>query len=297
LGGIYIDGVSVPTSNNSPASSTLTQAGNLALGAQPVTSPNNFFDGYMSEVRLWSVARTQASIQANMGINLTGSETNLVGLWQGAGSFNDLTSNANNLTATNGAIATQAANPYHSTEYGIITNVTSSQVTVFTGTDYVIPNQTLSSPAYSTSKLPYGFPGGREKWRVKALYRNIFTQSSPSLGTWYNLGSMQLAMPTGEWVAWYEGSLYVANSTNAPSGFATLSTANNSESDTEMTVRPLYSGSLNAMMGNAYRTRGYNNTSQTTYYLNIKTDLSGASAMQWGPTSENTIIECESAYA
>jgi hypothetical protein len=296
---IYINGVSVPIFSTLTAATTLAQAGNLSIGALNAGVANTFFNGYVSEFRIWSAAQSQANIQANMAISLTGSETNLVALFQGNGNFNDKTSNANNLTATNGAIATQAANPYNSTEYGIITKVTSTQLTIFTGDQNNIPNMTLNSPYYSTVRAPQGFPAGRENWRVKALLRSYYSQASPVNGTWYNLGSLQLSIPTGEWVAWYEGSLYILNSTNGPSAFSTLSTANNSESDTEMTVRPVYIGvttTNQAGMGNAYRVRGYSNTSATTYYLNVKTDTAGAATLGWGPSSEPTIIEAECAY-
>jgi hypothetical protein len=298
-GAIYINGVSVPLSVGGSGATTLVQTGNLSVGAFNAGIASTFLNGYISEVRVWSVAQSQANIQANMAISLTGSESNLVALFQGNGNFNDKTSNANNLTATNGAIATQAANPYNSTEYGIITKVTSTQLTIFTGDQNNIPNMTLNSPYYSTVRAPQGFPAGRENWRVKALLRSYYSQASPVNGTWYNLGSLQLSIPTGEWVAWYEGSLYILNSTNGPSAFSTLSTANNSESDTEMTVRPVYIGvttTNQAGMGNAYRVRGYSNTSATTYYLNVKTDTAGAATLGWGPSSEPTIIEAECAY-
>jgi hypothetical protein len=158
LGGLYINGLSVPTTQPLSAATTLTQTGNLSIGAVGAGLASSFFNGYISEARVWSVAQSQASIQANMGINLVGNETSLVALFQGNGNFNDATSNANNLTATNGAIATQANNPYNALEYAIITAITSSTITVFTGAGYSVPNMALLSPNYAVAEVPYAAP-------------------------------------------------------------------------------------------------------------------------------------------
>ena len=65
-----------------------------------------FLNGILDDVRIWNVARTQAEIQANMNIELIGSETGLVGYWklnEGTGTTAlDSTANANNGTI-NGA--------------------------------------------------------------------------------------------------------------------------------------------------------------------------------------------------
>ena len=61
-------------------------------------------DGSMGEVRIWSTARTQAEIQANMNKTLAGNETNLAGYWdfsEGSGtttSDDSPNSNAGTLT-------------------------------------------------------------------------------------------------------------------------------------------------------------------------------------------------------
>lgn len=156
---IFINGVLVPSASSLTAATTLSQVGSLQVGAQ---AGGTFFNGYISEARIWGVAQTQASIQSNMAVNCVGNETNLVGLWQGSGNFNDSTSNANNLTATNGASATQATNPYNPTEYAIITKLSYSNPTttiiLSTGDMCTIPNQTLNSPQYSVAQQPLGLP-------------------------------------------------------------------------------------------------------------------------------------------
>lgn len=160
-GQIYINGVAVTTTSVTTAATSLTQStDDLRLGAISGTPASTYFDGYMSEVRVWSGAQTQTQIQANMGINCVGNETNLVALFQGNGNFNDLTSNANNLTATNGATSV-TANPYHATEYGLVVGASYSNptttLTINTGGS-VLPNQTLGAASYSLVHEPFGFP-------------------------------------------------------------------------------------------------------------------------------------------
>jgi hypothetical protein len=154
---IYINGMSVPFSQSGSATS-ITQAGALQVGAYNST---NFFNGYISEARVWSVAQSQANIQANMAISISGAASNLVAYFQGAGNFTDATSNANTLTASGGAIATQTANPYNATEYAFITVVSYSAPTTTLTLKAVggtVPNITLNTPQYSTVDTPYGWP-------------------------------------------------------------------------------------------------------------------------------------------
>jgi hypothetical protein len=155
---LYLNGTIV-TSYLTGSGTSITQSGPLQLGAANSTI---FFNGYISEARIWSVAQTQSTIQSNMGISVSGSASNLVAYFQGNGNFNDGTSNANNLTASGGAIATQAANPYNAIEYGFINTISYSNPTttigVNTGVSCTIPNETLNNPYYSTALDPYGFP-------------------------------------------------------------------------------------------------------------------------------------------
>jgi hypothetical protein len=70
---VYVDGNTI----------TVTGSGELNINA-PFYQTSPFvlgYAGYAAEFRLWSVGRTQAEIQANMGVQMTPPQTGLVGLW------------------------------------------------------------------------------------------------------------------------------------------------------------------------------------------------------------------------
>lgn len=181
---IYINGVSVPFTQSLSATTTLSQGtGPLEVGGY--NGANEMFNGYVSEARVWSIAQSQTSIRANMAVNLVGNETNLVALFQGNGNFNDTTANANNLTPSGGAAATQVANPYNATEYATVISVSysnpTSTVTVDTGIAGTLPNATLGTVSYSSSASPFGFPGSLNAYtRFTQVNALNFTTSSTS---------------------------------------------------------------------------------------------------------------------
>lgn len=159
-GVIYMNGVSVGvTFTNNANTAFLTPTADFRIGAG--TGATNFFDGKLSDVRLWDVVRTSTQIKDNMNQQLVGSETNLVGYWKLDGNFNDSTSNANNLTAQGGAVATTADTPMGNF-YGKIVDISYSApnttITVQAAEGYDVPNLTLTAPYYSTQESPYGSP-------------------------------------------------------------------------------------------------------------------------------------------
>lgn len=216
---IYINGVSVPVAYTNGAPTSLVQATvDLALGA---TNGSNYFDGKMAEVRLWPSVRTQAQIRDNMNIQLTGTE-GMVGLWQldetSGTTFNDSTLNANHLTAAGGLTAGTADNPFNTTEYGIITKVAYSSpnttITVFTGTDYNLPNGALSNFYYSALGSPHGFPAADTKWRLSTILRTVSTTTSNATYGSFISGGYRLTVPTGEWNIGHKAGTVFNSTTN-----------------------------------------------------------------------------------
>ena len=60
---------------------TASPGGTLVIGGVAVTGPN-FFEGYMSELRIWDGVRTPSQIVGNSCAMLRGDETGLLGLWR-----------------------------------------------------------------------------------------------------------------------------------------------------------------------------------------------------------------------
>lgn len=263
---LYLNGTSVPIVSSLAAATSMSSAGDIYL-SKDRTNASGFLDGFLSEVRVWGVAQTQSQIQANMGITLVGSETNLQFLVQGNGTSVDKTSNANNITLNSGANATQLSNPYHNIEYGYITAVSSSQITVFTGTDYVIPNAAVTVQQYSTQKSPFGFPNARWKWRVTSIYRLIYQQNTPATGTWYNFG--QVSVPIGEWVGGYNLTFGADRAAGDANASATLSDANSTELDRKYTTNIEGNNVTNAF-GTVQVNQDISITTQAIRYLNVK---------------------------
>lgn len=104
---VYKNGVLV--GSNEPGRSPIAGSESFWIGRRHDTAGSvNFFPGYIDDVRIWNVARTQAEIQAGMNRELTGSEAGLVGYWkfnEGSGTTaNDSTANGNHGTL-NGGVA------------------------------------------------------------------------------------------------------------------------------------------------------------------------------------------------
>lgn len=298
---IYIDGISVPVNYTNGSSTSVAQAGDLNIGRRADTS-SEYFDGLMSDLRLWNTIRTATQIRDNMNKQLVGNETGLIGYWKFDGNGNDSTANANNLTANASVTATTVDNPMKSTEYGIITKVSYSSpnttLTIFTGTDYNIPNLTLSSPYYSSQKTPYGFPASPGKWRVEVIYRVEIAVTSPTINVWYPFG--QINVPTGNFKIGYEINVRSATaSAGVWTQFWSMSTASTSESESRMTGAFLQgnNGGSNVFTGGvAYKDTYKDLSSQTLIYLIGKNDQTVNSLCLHGNYGD-CVLFAECAYA
>jgi len=172
---VMIDGVDAPATvaraGTNPTA--LVQAGNLEIGGR--NGGLQPFDGKLAQVAIYSAKVLQATIQASMAQTLSGSETSLISAYSFNNTINDLnTSNANNLTAQNSAVATNVDSPFSgggdakggytagTTDFGEVFNVTFSTnttVVVQVPAGYTIPTSGgVSAIAYSTSDRPLGWP-------------------------------------------------------------------------------------------------------------------------------------------
>ncbi len=315
---VMIDGVDVPCTRLQAGTNptALVQAGNLEIGAR--NGGTNPFDGKIAQVAIYSAKVTQATIRASMNQTLTGSETSLVSAYTFNNSINDLSANANNLTAQGSALATNTDSPFAggnvqeftdgTTEMAIVMAdpvfSTNTTVTVQVPEGYALPTSGgIGEVYYSTQKVPYGFPVSKNKWDVETICKTTLSKTTTAANTWYN-GSgtsdqLKLNVPIGEW----DGSYYCAvggydsGVTTSGNIQSTLSTANNTESNAEFTTYSNIeapSGTL-ALRAMIYRVRPVTTTTATDYFLNVRTNVIADELSTYGANTP-TIISFRNAY-
>jgi hypothetical protein len=189
-------------------------------------------------------------------------------------------------------------------KYFIITNVGSfsagaTLVTVYGGTDYTLANAAISSPYYSNGKSPFGFPLDPSKWTVTVISDSSNqSQATPTVSTWYNVGSLSGSVPIGVWKMSVKARVDASHAGATSLGIrSTLSTANNSESNTESTTNSAFGGSGLTNIGNFVSHRfTLVLTSKTTHYLNLLTGTASCTAINTRGDLSQTIVKAECAY-
>lgn len=163
------------------------------------------------------------------------------------------------------------------TQYGIITKVASTALTVYFGTDYSLTNSTISSVYYSYQKAPFGFPLDPAKWTVSADLGGITLGTTAS--TWYSgatagAGTTVISIPIGIWRVGFKGSLLGTAATTADTErFATLSNSSTAEEDSKYTSHfRIATTSANTFVAPIFFFDGryINVTTATNYYVLAK---------------------------
>lgn len=213
---VMIDGVNVPAlpSRAGTNPTALVQAGNLEIGSY--NGGLGPFPGYLDQVAIYSAKVTQATILASINQGLTGSETSLISAYAN-GSTTDLnTTNANNLSAQNGA-TTVASAPWgnrgasSTLDYALVMAVSGANVTVQVPEGCTIPTTGgVSAVAYSTQANPYGFVSDGNRWEI---YYPFKAQLTGSTSTTQSDLYVTPSYPTGNWKIRFTG-------TNAVTGTA-----------------------------------------------------------------------------
>lgn len=185
-------------------------------------------------------------------------------------------------------------------KYFIVTAISGTTITLYGGTDYTLTAAAITSPYFSIMKAPVGFPLQKEKWTTKATYTSDTTQSSPVSGTWYNVGTFLLNVPIGSWDLGYSASYRLNDTaTAAYAFFSTLSTGNNTESDTELSfVLDGLGGAIGYSSSHASRRKpgGVTVAVKTPYYLNAKVQDTGVDSFILRGVSFPCVIDAVCAY-
>ena len=184
-------------------------------------------------------------------------------------------------------------------KYFIVTAVADSVLTVYGGTDYTLVNAAISAISYSTQKAPLGFPLDSSKWMQQFSSTSYATQASPSANVWYNLASASLSIPIGCWDIEYFCSIGM-NVAGANAAFdikSSLSTANNSQGDSDLTAAFTgFSTAAQYLGHNLTKRKIINLSSKTTYHLNHSVGQSISGTMNLAGSVGKTIIRAVCAY-
>lgn len=72
-------------------------------------------------------------------------------------------------------------------------------ISLYGGTDFALSNAPIRYPKYSFERCPYGFNLSRNKW--SHWLQDFYTRSvDPAAGSYYNLGSLAITAPKGDWI-------------------------------------------------------------------------------------------------
>jgi hypothetical protein len=189
-------------------------------------------------------------------------------------------------------------------KYFIVTVVSfgggNTTCTIWGGASYTLANSAISATSYSYAKCPAGFPTNPDTWTVETSDTTAAAQSTPTSGTWYNLGTITIVIPIGLWNISYEVWLQsnsIAAQTSV-SQYCSLSTANNSESDTTMTswvILGSASGTL-TLGDTSTRSKVLSLATKTTHYLIAKTIHANNNSINFRGDISPTKIRARCAY-
>lgn len=204
---IYINGNLVPQSVVSAGTvAALVQPSTpMGIGSRFTNTPVAFFDGEVSDVRVWSTVRSQAQIRDNADKQLVGNEAGLVAYYKLDGNFNDSTANNNHLTGFGGAVATTVDSPINATEYGVITGRSfaagNTTINVFTGMLSCAPAENLTGISYSAANNPVGFPADKSNWSIYTYSTAGYNAGASSTPKYLNY---DIVLPKGKWNLGYQ---------------------------------------------------------------------------------------------
>jgi hypothetical protein len=301
---IWIDGVEVPRAYTLTGTATALVQGTTALvvGARK-SAGTDLFDGKIAQASVHSACLSDAQVKALMSQTISSSSPSIVSGFTLSNSLVDVnTTNANNLTAQNSALATNVDSPFGSylggtLDYGIITKTafsTNTTLTVQVPEGCTIPTSGgVSAVSYSTQAVPYLFPRDSGRWEVSLLLKVASSQASPVANTWYNLG-FYITAPTGAWTFSYEATYNVQHASICTQ-HVTISTTNNSETDVETSSR-VQGNTVTALIGQMQRTFNYDVTSPTVYYWNARTTQATTTTIQLDNSTSPSKLTLTPAY-
>jgi hypothetical protein len=188
------------------------------------------------------------------------------------------------------------------TKYFIVTAIDATTITLYGGTNFALDNNPITLPQFATAKCPIGFPLDPTGWTEQLKDTAARSQASPTTSTWYNLGSLSLAIPVGAWLLEYECIAASSHNNSVTSQKVTLSTGNSTESDTDLTCMGSIqqtssaTGAATNMEIPVWRRKSVVLGAKTTYFLNAMTQNASPTQIQFAGNDSATIIRAVCAY-
>lgn len=186
------------------------------------------------------------------------------------------------------------------TKYGIITYVTSTTLTIFFPSGVTFTNETITSPVYSSIKVPYGFNTDPSVWELTYGVTSNTATNVGSFNNWVNPGGANVSVGPGAWKVSIRGSMTQVNS-SASGQFsrAGIGTTNNSVVDNDcFQTTYVRTGSTSSGAIPFSLEKYFVNTSATTYYMNATAET-GAGTVQvgfLGGINGNALLKALCAY-
>jgi hypothetical protein len=169
-------------------------------------------------------------------------------------------------------------------------------LTLWGGTDYTLASAAITSPCYSMTKSPFGFPVELSKWTVKVTDTSARAKSSPAINTVYysDLGSIHIIIPPGDWRLSVQFVDFCAEESTRAYYISALSTSNSSISDNELAsvAWGWYSDERHVHL----RKDDLSLATETTYYLIMKALIADMDSIGLQNDLSTLVIRAECAY-
>jgi hypothetical protein len=294
-GEITMDGAMIPSYVSASAATTFTAGSTTFYVGR--NAAGNYLDGEIAQVEVFNAIISASTLRSQSSQTITGSETNALAAYKldQASGLNDLTTNANNLTASGSpSYATDtpfAGGATGTTEYGIITAnafSTNTTLTVQVPEGYAIPTTGgVSAVSYSTQDTPYGFPRDKGRWEVVSNYRTQTSTAFGGTGSWYAATGISMSVPVGSWRVGHAGSFILSSTVSGVrDGNWTLSATTPSGRTTDYGVG-VYEASSSVAIGTV--------SIENTETLSVATSFFGYGYIASSTGSESFAIRGDSA--
>ena len=180
-------------------------------------------------------------------------------------------------------------------KYGIIVAISSTQITLFMGTDYTLLNSVITNAFYSILKAPYGFPMDQNKWKLTVGITSNYYNATPTTTDYYGSSVLALSLPIGAWDLSYQvGVQITATATQYCS-------ANISTSPTSLVGNAGFTDNQSVPVAGviAKRFRASNKiilTAPATYYFMFKNDTAYTALYITGSATSISSIDAICSY-